>query len=86
MAHVGSMICPAPKCGQPAAVSVSTTGNRSVRCPFCGFSGHAGPGSKAARLLDAATIPAEPDEAPKGDSAAAPAPAAAPRRAATLMG
>jgi len=84
MAHVGSTKCPC--CGDAAAVSVSTTGNRSVRCPFCGFSGHAGPGSKAARLIDAATKRDEADEPASGHSpAASPTPTAAPKAASGLI-
>jgi hypothetical protein len=60
MAHVGSTRCPC--CGETAAVSHTSTGNRNVRCPHCGFSGYTGPGSRAARLIDAATKRVDQDE------------------------
>lgn len=79
MAHVGTMKCPVPKCAGTAAVSHSKTNTRNVQCPFCGFSGYGQEGSKAAKLIDAATTPSE-------DADAKPTPPAAGKGGGLLIG
>jgi hypothetical protein len=86
VAHVGHMPCCAPGCKAQAAVSHSISGVRNVKCPVCGFSAFGPKGSKAAKLIDNATVRADVD-----DDAAPPAPAASPpppavKKAGTILG
>jgi hypothetical protein len=80
MARVGSMPCPAPGCGcKDATVSHSATGTRNIKCHVCAFSAYGQAGSKAARLIDAATVRDADDQA--APPAAAPAASPPPRPA-----
>lgn len=63
MAHVGTMLCPVPKCAGTAAVSHSATGTRNLKCPHCGFSAFAQNGTRGARLIDAATVKSDDADA-----------------------
>ena len=82
MARIGSIRCPAPGCGNgDATVSETAAGTLNIGCHRCQFSAYGKAGTRAKRLIEAATT--LDDDAPRKTPAppAPAAPAAAPKAA-----